>query len=185
MTPATNVQLVASTMTALGLEWDWFPMPRFPAGVPVTYGGGSWYGLSTRSPLPQGLLAEVLAVLCAERGFQELLFRLAYQPPARLDLWRDWVEVLQRVAPALRHRRLEAFATAAPYALPNHYFRYQPYTAEALLQLWLLAIFDGRVEARQGLAAAAQAIDALEAAGAGTSPAAAVPAARPPRATPS
>jgi ABC-type glycerol-3-phosphate transport system substrate-binding protein len=162
--PAQNVLGVVQDMRRLGADWDWLPMPRFPPLPPgrrLTYASGDWFGLYAHGPNRE-LAAELLAFLTTDPGFAGFVVRLAWVPPARVDLVPVWVRALQARAPVLADKHLAYYQDATRYEVPDRWFRYQPYEADSILRFWLLLIAQGRVTPARGLEAIAQAIDALE-----------------------
>jgi ABC-type glycerol-3-phosphate transport system substrate-binding protein len=165
MSSAANVGVAARDMAALGARWDWFPMPYFPLGRRLTYLSGGWYGMNARSSRPPALVWDLLVFLTTDPGLQRLLFALAYVPPSRVDLWGEWAATVRAAAPALAAKRLDRFAEAMAYAVPNRFFRYQPYVAYTLLEVYLGMVYGGELTPEVGLAEAARQVNLLEAAG--------------------
>lgn len=170
--PGGNVQGVVRDMTALGVSWDYLPMPYFPPFPPghrMTYTNGEWYAMNTRSPHPRELVWALLRFLVLDPGYQQFMYRLTWVPPNRLDRWPDWLRVVRALAPVLRDKHLEYYAQAMTYATPDLWFRYHPYQADSILKLYLLAIASGELAPERGLAAATADINALQQGAASTS----------------
>ncbi len=174
MSPARNVQAAARDMDGMGVPWDWLPMPYFPPFPPghrMTYSGGDWYGLNAHSGSPAEVVWELLSFLVLDAGYQELMYRMTWVPPNRIDRWSDWMAVVRGQAPALRGKHLEYYRDAMAYAVPDLWFRYSPYEADSIIKLALVAIAEGRISPASGLAALTQSINVLQRQGSATTPA--------------
>ena len=170
-----NVQTDLLAMQALHVEWDWLPMPVFPAGRRFTYNNSDWYGLNSASKNPPELAWELLQFIALDPGFAHLMYSTTFVPPNQVALWDDWMQVVRGAAPQLASKQLQYFAQAMDYGVCDQDFANQPYQCDTILQQWFTLIFTGSVDPGSGLRQCAAQINALQAPGApaGTSSASA------------
>ncbi len=161
-----RVQTDLLAMQALGVQWDWLPMPLFAGGVRYTYNNSDWYAINRLSTQPQELIWELLQFIVLDPGFAHLMFSTTFVPPNQVALWDQWMAVVRAAAPALASKQLQYFAQAMGYGVCDQDFAVHPYQADNILQEWFTLIFTGSVDPATGLRECAAAINALEAGGA-------------------
>jgi ABC-type glycerol-3-phosphate transport system substrate-binding protein len=163
-----RVQTDLLAMQAMGVQWDWLPMPLFPQNRRYTYNNSDWYGLNALSRHPLDLIWSLLQFIALDPGFAHLMFSTTFVPPNRQALWGEWLALVRAAAPVLADKHLEYFAQATAYGVCDQDFAVHPYRADTILQQWLTLIFTGAVAPAAGLSRCAAAINALEAGSTGT-----------------
>ncbi len=90
------------------LQWDFVPLPRWPAGR-YTSTGIRAFGVSARSR-QTGAAWALVRWLCTRSAWQQSMATAALRPPGVLGLWNVWLTQLRAAVPALAGKHLDAFA---------------------------------------------------------------------------
>lgn len=90
------------------LQWDFLPLPRWPAGR-YTSTAVRAFGVSTRSRHAAAAWT-LVRWLCTRSQWQQAMVSAALRPPGVLGLWNVWLTQLRAAVPALAGKHLEAFA---------------------------------------------------------------------------
>ena len=147
-----------------GFKWDFWPQPRWPHGS-YTMTNPNFFAISAGTKHPDAAW-ELVRWLTVTPHWQRTLMRSVLLPPGYLPLWPEWVTVVRQVAPSLRSKNLDIFASHVKTGIlyGGSRFARQDTQAKAILQKWYGRILSRVVSVKSGLTQMAAQIDALEAA---------------------
>jgi ABC-type glycerol-3-phosphate transport system substrate-binding protein len=131
MAMAGGWTLVEAIQAGKGIRWNYYPMPRFPAG-PTTMINVDFWGLSAYSKHPEAAW-ELFKFVTTSKQMQELNIRTNLVGPALVSMWPFWEEFVQQIAPPLRGKNLHLYGEAVQYAHGHVYFKYEPVEANNLI----------------------------------------------------
>jgi ABC-type glycerol-3-phosphate transport system substrate-binding protein len=97
------LELAASIQNSF--RWDIYPYPSFPAGT-ICEGTEDFYAINARTKYPMQAW-ELLQWLSYDRVWQRALMKIGAMPPARNDLWEEWISTVHAIAPPLRNIGLQ------------------------------------------------------------------------------
>ncbi len=149
-----------------GFKWDFWPQPRWPHGS-YTMTNPNFFAISAGTKHPDAAW-ELVYWLTATPHWQRTLMRSVLLPPGYLPLWPEWLTVVRQVAPTLRSKNLDVFASHVKTGIlyGGTRFALQDTQAKAVLQTWYGRIFSRAISVKSGLTQMAAQIDALETAAA-------------------
>ncbi len=147
-----------------GFKWDFWPQPRWPTGA-YTMTNPNFFAISAGTKHPDAAW-ELVRWLTTTPHWQRTLMRSVLLPPGYLPLWPEWLTVVRQVAPSLRNKNLDLFATNVKSGIlyGGARFAHQDTQAKAIVQQWYGRILSRTVSVRDGFTQAAAQVDALEAA---------------------
>lgn len=142
-------------------KWRIYPNPVFPAGR-FTQGTEDFYGINAQTKHPKESW-RLLKWLSYEKTWQSTLMRIGAVPPARNDLWGEWVSIVEQVAPPLLHSGLNWLADGAVkgYAIPGAYYRYQDTAVRRVVGPWLQKLWNQQIDVAGAFAQADRQANAL------------------------
>ncbi len=142
-------------------KWRIYPNPIFPSGR-FTQGTEDFYGINAQTKHPQESW-RLLKWLSYERTWQSTLMRIGAVPPARNDLWSEWISIVEQVAPPLRHSGLSWLRDGAVkgYAIPGAYYRYQDTAIRSIVAPWIQKLWNHSIDVPGAFAQADRQANAL------------------------
>jgi multiple sugar transport system substrate-binding protein len=146
-------------------KWTFFPMPHFPAGQ-YSFEATDFYAINAGTKHPDEAWT-LLRWLAADPYWSRYCMHYLLRTPSLVSLWEEYAKTVEAVAPVVQGKGMQYYTQAAQrWGIANTVFRYSQSQVVNILNAQL-----GRAAARQAsvpeaMAAAAQQINALEAAGA-------------------
>ena len=142
-------------------KWRIYPNPIFPAGR-FTEGTEDFYGINAQTKHPHESW-RLLKWLSYEKTWQSTLMRIGAVPPARNDLWGEWIRIVEQVAPPLRHSGLSWLRDGAVkgYAIPGAYYRYQDTAVRRVIDPWMQKLWSHQIDVPGAFAQADRQANAL------------------------
>ena len=160
-------ELFGSLQSYQNMKWTLLPFPIFPAGR-ATFSTDDFWALNARSKHPREAW-EVMKWASAGTYWNTFNMKMQLLSPARVDLWDQWIYVVEAAAPPLKGKGLQWYADAAQkgYALAPLYYKYNDPQAEDAVGGVINALYTKSLDSvTQGFATADNLVDAIEAAGA-------------------
>jgi multiple sugar transport system substrate-binding protein len=147
------------------VKWDYFPVPKFPAGR-ATFSNNDFWIMNSQSPHKEAAW-ELLKWLTAEDYWQDFVMRATLLEPSKVSLWDRWEYYWQQAAPIFRTKQIGWYKDAAlgGYAYPQQFFKYESSQADNLLSQAMAKLFNRQASVAEAFTQVAKQIDALEAAG--------------------
>ncbi len=153
----------AAAVAYQGLVWDYYPVPRGPAGS-FSFTNRDFLGIWTGTKQPQ-LAWDLLFWMSVQPDFQRrMLLYTGYLPPL-VSLQHQWIAKVRTVAPPLQDKNLEVYLETLPTAHPNRQFSVKNVNAEGLMGQWAQSILEQSTSPTGGMISLTRQIDALETAG--------------------
>jgi ABC-type glycerol-3-phosphate transport system substrate-binding protein len=146
-------------------KWDLLPNPVWPRGR-TTFVTIDCYMLNARTK-HQSEAWTLLKWISGAEGdlaWPKFQIQISLVTPSLISLWDYWEKTIVQVAPVLEGKALHWFYDAAKngYDYPQLFFRYNPLSADALVNTWLGDIGAGKVGVRLGLQQMQNQVNALE-----------------------
>jgi len=143
------------------MKWQIYPNPIFPAGR-TTQGTEDFYGINAETKHPEHAW-RLLKWLSYEKTWQSALMQLGAVPPARNDLWAEWVNIVQQVAPPLRNSGLQWLQDGAVkgYALPGEYYRYEDTSVRRVVGQWIQKLWNRQADVTEAFTQADRQANAI------------------------
>ena len=122
--------------------WQIYPYPKFPAGV-MCQGTEDFYAINAQTKY-QDEAWELLKWLSYEKTWQQAMMKIGAMPPARNDLWEEWISTVQIVAPPLKNVNLHYLRdlAIAGEALPGQYYAVQDQQMRQLVSPWFTQLWN-------------------------------------------
>lgn len=160
-------ELFGSLQSYQNMKWTILPFPIFPAGR-ATFSTDDFWALNAQSKHPREAW-EVIKWASAGTYWNTFNMKLQLLSPARVDLWDQWISVVEAAAPPLKGKGLHWYADAAQkgYAYAPLYYRYDDAQAEDAVGGVIGKLYSQSLTSvADGFATADKLVDAIEAAGA-------------------
>jgi multiple sugar transport system substrate-binding protein len=122
--------------------WQIYPYPKFPAGV-MCQGTEDFYAISARTKHVEQSW-ELIKWLSYEKTWQQAMMKIGAMPPARNDLWDQWISTVQTVAPPLKNVNLHYLRDLAVSgaARPGEYYAVQDQQMRQLVSPWFTKLWN-------------------------------------------
>jgi hypothetical protein len=152
-------------MQTLGMKWDFFPAPVFPAGHPATYTSRNFNAINALTKNPLDLVWDMFKFITLDPGFARLQARIYFKTPNVNSLWPDWIDLLRATVPPLRDKHLEYYPAMSNYSWPQTYVAYNAVQAKAIQDAYFSRAIARQLSVDQALAQQTAQINALVRAG--------------------
>ncbi len=160
--PAGTWMLPQFAETPGSVSWQFLPMPAGPTAA-ATFGSPAFYGIPRTSKVADAAWS-LLEWMSFSSPLQVANMKFGLLPPARIDLYADWISVVMQAAPPLRHVNLAAFTYTENHDI-DPYFKYNTLTAFSDMNTWGKQVMTNKMPVRQAFSQAAKQVDAYEAQG--------------------
>ncbi len=146
-------------------KWNLLPNPVWPHGR-TTFVTIDCYMLNARTKHPNEswTLLKWISGADGDLAWPKFQIQISLVTPSLVSLWDYWEAAIVQVAPVLKGKALHWFYDAAKkgYDYPQLFYRYDPLSADGLVNTWLGDIGAGKVGVTLGLQQMQAQVNALE-----------------------
>lgn len=165
-TIASNQLLMALQNWGNSFKWTFFPVPKYPNGQ-LSFMATGYNAINVATKYPEQAW-ELLKYLSAGEEWQMLVAQYTLLTPSLVNVWDQYISLVEQVAPIAKQLHVDYFAEAAKnWGLAGRVFKYQDAQAVDLINVGLQQAYANNNESpAPQLQALTRAVNALEQQGA-------------------
>ncbi len=151
-----------ATRLAANYKWNILPVPKWPKGFSTFVNHDAYFINGVTKRLDAAW--ELMKWLCVDPGWTRFQMHTTLIQPGLVQLWDEWIAIVQQVAPTLANKDIHYYRDAAlsSGAYTHQFFRYGAPTADSIVSQWDTNIQAGKVSPAEGFKQATQQINGYE-----------------------